>query len=97
MQIYLHYVSFINSIQPTLSFWPCFTYWIFYTILVNVDCFLLVAATAPPASGEPMKPKDPRDLEDLLDFIEGNPSLKCKDEKKAAKKARQKQKKVRFI
>lgn len=62
-----------------------------------VDCFLLVAATAPPASGEPMKPKDPRDLEDLLDFIEGNPSLKCKDEKKAAKKARQKQKKVRFI
>lgn len=59
--------------------------------------FLLVAATAPPASGEPKKPKDPRDLEDLLDFIEGNPSLKCKDEKKAAKKARQKQKKVKYF
>lgn len=34
--------------------------------------------------------KDPRDLEALLDFIEG----RCKDAKKAAKKARQKQKKV---
>lgn len=56
-----------------------------------------MAVTAPPASGEPKKPKDSRDLEDLLDFIEGNPSLKCKDEKKAAKKARQKQKKVTFI
>lgn len=47
-------------------------------------------------NGEVEKTKDPRDLEDLLDFIEGNPLQKCKDEKKAAKKARQKQKKVRL-
>jgi hypothetical protein len=42
----------------------------------------------------PQPVKDPRDLEALLDFIEGNQSSKCKDAKKAAKKARQKQKKV---
>ncbi|XP_046684977.1 protein FAM193A-like isoform X2 [Homalodisca vitripennis] len=50
-----------------------------------------------PVNGEVETPKDPRDLEDLLDFIEGNPSQKCKDEKKAAKKARQKQKKQEEI
>lgn len=50
------------------------------------------SSTLSPATVEIQK--DPRDLEDLLDFIEGNPSAKCKDAKKAAKKARQKQKKV---
>ncbi|XP_054264698.1 protein FAM193A-like isoform X2 [Macrosteles quadrilineatus] len=55
-------------------------------------------ANVPPAvNGILEQPKDPRDLEDLLDFIEGNPSQKCKDEKKAAKKARQKQKKQEEI
>jgi hypothetical protein len=46
------------------------------------------------ADSLPQPVKDPRDLEALLDFIEGNQSSKCKDAKKAAKKARQKQKKV---
>ena len=49
------------------------------------------------ADSLPQPVKDPRDLEALLDFIEGNQSSKCKDAKKAAKKARQKQKKVLFL
>jgi hypothetical protein len=53
-----------------------------------------VLAKQDSADSLPQPVKDPRDLEALLDFIEGNQSSKCKDAKKAAKKARQKQKKV---
>lgn len=53
-----------------------------------------VLAKQDSADSLPQAVKDPRDLEALLDFIEGNQSSKCKDAKKAAKKARQKQKKV---
>lgn len=39
--------------------------------------------------------RDQRDLEELLEFIEGNQSGKKDNNKKAEKKARQKQRKVR--
>lgn len=40
--------------------------------------------------------RDQRDLEELLEFIEGNHSGKKDNNKKAEKKARQKQRKVRL-
>lgn len=48
---------------------------------------------------EPVKKEDPRPIDELLDFIEGgaNTQPKTADSKKAAKKARQKQKKVSVL
>ena len=56
-----------------------------------------VPAPAPTPKEEPVKKEDPRPIDELLDFIEGgsNSQPKTADSKKAAKKARQKQKKVR--
>jgi hypothetical protein len=67
-------------------------------VKANTECAGGASSTRSPAVlgpvPDPQPVKDPRDLEALLDFIEGNQSSKCKDAKKAAKKARQKQKKV---
>lgn len=67
-----------------------------FVIAVRFKCNILTFTAVPgnTLTTEGDQSKDPRDLEDLLDFIEGNPNAKCKDAKKAAKKARQKQKKV---
>uniref|UniRef100_A0A146KMU0 Uncharacterized protein n=1 Tax=Lygus hesperus TaxID=30085 RepID=A0A146KMU0_LYGHE len=55
-----------------------------------------VPGAAPPQAQNQELSKKSRSLEDLLDFIEGNESV-CRNEKKAAKRARQKEKKLQLI
>uniref|UniRef100_A0A0A9Y4M0 FAM193 C-terminal domain-containing protein n=1 Tax=Lygus hesperus TaxID=30085 RepID=A0A0A9Y4M0_LYGHE len=55
-----------------------------------------VPGAAPPQAQNQELNKKSRSLEDLLDFIEGNESV-CRNEKKAAKRARQKEKKLQLI